>query len=123
MGLPFSRTLTGLVFVVAGVLHFVAPGTYEGIMPPCLPIHRGLVYASGAAEILGGLGLLPARTRRFAGAGLILLLVAVLPANVQMLIDARAAGKPSWWLALLWLRLPLQGVLAAWVWRVSRTGG
>ncbi len=123
LGSSFSRTLTGLVFVVAGVLHFVAPGTYERIMPPYLPIHRGLVYASGAAEILGGLGLLPARTRRFAGAGLILLLVVILPANVQMLIDARAAGKPSWWVALLWLRLPLQGVLAAWVWRVSRTGG
>ena len=67
--------------------------------------------------------MLPARTRRFAGAGLILLLGAILPANVQMLIDARAADKPSWWLTLLWLRLPLQGVLAAWIWRVSRTGG
>jgi uncharacterized membrane protein len=111
------------VFVGAGVLHFVAPGTYERIMPPYLPLHRGLVYLSGAAEVLGGLGLLTERTRAAAGAGLMLLLVAVLPANAQMLIDARAAGKPSWWLALLWLRLPLQGVLAAWVWRVSRTGG
>ncbi len=120
MGSPFSRTLAGLVFVVAGVLHFVAPGTYERIMPPYLPLHRGLVYASGAMEVLGGLGLLAGRTRAAAGVGLILLLVAVLPANVQMLIDARFAGKPSWWVALLWLRLPLQGVLAAWVWRVSR---
>jgi uncharacterized membrane protein len=92
-------------------------------MPPYLPLHRELVYVSGALEILGGLGLLTGRTRTAAGVGLILLLVAVLPANVQMLIDARAADKPSWWLALLWLRLPLQGVLAAWVWRVSRGGG
>ncbi len=121
--MPFSRVVTGLIFVVAGLLHFVAPGAYERIMPPYLPLHRGLVYASGAAEVLGGLGLLTERTRRFAGVGLILLLLAVLPANVQMLVDARAAGKPSWWVALLWLRLPLQGVLAAWVWRVSRTGG
>ena len=120
MGSPFSRTLTGLVFVVAGVLHFIAPGTYERIMPPYLPLHRELVYASGAMEVLGGLGLLNGRTRGVAGVGLILLLAAVLPANVQMLIDARAAGKPSWWVALLWLRLPLQGVLAAWIWRVSR---
>jgi uncharacterized membrane protein len=123
LGSSFSRTVTGLVFVGAGVLHFVAPGTYESIMPPYLPLHRELVYVSGALEILGGLGLLTGRTRTAAGVGLILLLVAVLPANVQMLIDARAAGKPSWWLALLWLRLPLQGVLAAWVWRVSRGGG
>ncbi len=122
MSSSFSRTVTGLVFVTAGVLHFVAPGTYERIMPPYLPLHRELVYLSGAMEVLGGLGLLTERTRTAAGVGLILLLVAVLPANVQMLIDARAAGKPSWWLALLWLRLPLQGVLAAWVWRVSRSG-
>ena len=92
-------------------------------MPPYLPLHRELVYLSGALEILGGLGLLIERTRTAAGVGLILLLVAVLPANVQMLIDARVADKPSWWLVLLWLRLPLQGVLAAWVWRVSRGGG
>jgi uncharacterized membrane protein len=58
LGSPFSRTLTGLVFVVAGVLHFIAPGTYERIMPPYLPLHRELVYASGAMEVLGGLGLL-----------------------------------------------------------------
>ena len=123
MGSSFSRTVTGLVFVGAGVLHFVAPGTYERIMPPCLPLHRELVYLGGGLEILGGLGLLTERTSASAGVGLILLLVAVLPANVQMLIDARVADKPSWWLALLWLRLPLQGVLAAWVWRVSRGGG
>ncbi len=122
MGSSFSRVATGLAFVSAGLLHFAAPGTYERIMPPYLPLHRELVYGSGAAEVLGGLGLLPRRTRPAAGVGLILLLAAVLPANVQMLIDARAAGKPSWWLALLWLRLPLQGVLAAWVWRVSRSG-
>ena len=120
MGSSFSRTLTGSIFVVAGLLHFVAPGTYERIMPPYLPFHRELVYLSGACEVLGGLGLFPKRTRPAAGIGLVLLLFAVLPANVQMLLDARAAGKPSWWLALLWLRLPLQPVLMAWAWKVSR---
>ncbi len=105
---------------MAGVLHFLAPGAYERIMPPYLPLHRELVYLSGAAEILGGLGLLPKRTRRAAGIGLVLLLIAVWPANVQMLIDAWASREPRWWLALLWARLPLQVVLIAWVWRASQ---
>jgi uncharacterized membrane protein len=118
-GSPFSRKLLGLLLVVAGVLHFLAPGGCERIMPPYLPLHRELVYLSGAAEILGGLGLLPKRTRRAAGIGLVLLLIAVWPANVQMLIDARASQEPRWWLALLWGRLPLQVVLIAWVWRAS----
>ncbi len=118
-GLSFSRVLLGLIFVVAGALHFRAPGAYEQIMPPYLPLHRELVYLSGALEIAGGLGLLAERTRRIAGVGLILLLVAVWPANLQMLLDARAAEKPLWWVALLWARLPLQLVLIAWVWRAS----
>jgi uncharacterized membrane protein len=109
-----------LLFVGAGILHFLAPGAYERIMPPSLPLHRELVYLSGAAEILGGLGLLPKRTRRAAGIGLVLLLIAVWPANVQMLIDARASHEPRWWLALPWARLPLQVVLIAWVWRTSQ---
>lgn len=121
MDSSFSRTLTGLVFVVAGMLHFAAPATYERIMPPYLPRHRELIYLSGAAEVAGGLGLFPKRARAAAGIGLILLLLAVFPANVQMLLDARDEGKPSWWIALLWLRLPLQPALMAWVWKVSRT--
>ncbi|QIN83979.1 DoxX family protein [Rubrobacter tropicus] len=121
MGSSFSRASTGLVFVVAGLLHYAAPAAYEKIMPPYLPLHRELVYLSGACEVLGGLGLFPKRTRTAAGIGLILLLISVLPANVQMLLDARAAGKPSWWTALLWLRLPLQLALVAWVRTVSRS--
>ena len=120
MGRSVSRTSLGVIFVAAGTLHFLAPGAYERIMPPYLPLHRELVYLSGALEILGGLGMLTRRTRPVAGVGLILLLLAVWPANLQMLLDARAAGKPSWWLALLWARMPLQLVLMWWVWRASR---
>lgn len=123
MGSSFSRKLLGLIFIVAGALHFVSPETYERIMPPYLPLHRELVYLSGALEIAGGLGLFPKRTRSAAGIGLILLLVAVWPANLQMLLDARVAGKPSWWVALLLARLPLQVLLMVWVWRISRRRG
>ena len=120
MSAPLSRVVLGLLFVVAGALHFLFPRAYERLMPPYLPLHRELVYLSGGLEIAGGAGLLDERTRCSAGVGLILLLVAVLPANVQMLLDARAARKPSWWVALLWVRLPLQVVIMALVWRGSR---
>jgi uncharacterized membrane protein len=119
--LEAHRTLTGLTFVTAGLLHFRAPQVYERIMPPYLPLHRELVLLSGAFEVLGGLGMFPERTRRAAGIGLILLLIAAWPANVQMLLDARAAGKPCWWVTLLWLRLPMQPALMWWVWKVSRS--
>lgn len=116
-----SRPLLAAIFVFAGVMHFVIPASYVGIMPPWLPWHRALVYASGVAEIAGGLGLLIGRTRRAAGIGLILLLIAVWPANLQMLLNARAADVSTAYEAFLWLRLPLQLVLIWWVWRASKT--
>ncbi len=120
MGSSFPRISLGVIFVAAGALHFLVPGSYERIMPPYLPLHRELVYLSGALEILGGLGMFSERTRPAAGIGLVLLLVAVWPANLQMLLDAYAEHKSSWWLALLWARLPLQVLLIWWVWRASR---
>lgn len=118
-GSSLSRAVVGVLFVGAGALHFYAPGAYERTMPPYLPLHRELVYLSGALEILSGLGMLSERTRPAAGICLVLLLLAVWPANLQMLLDARAAGKPSPWLALLWVRMPLQLLLMWWVWRAS----
>jgi uncharacterized membrane protein len=115
-----SRRLLAAVFVFAGMMHFIIPASYVGIMPPWLPWHRGLVLLRGALEIAGGIGLLVPRTRRAAGIGLVLLLIAVWPANLQMLLDARAAHEPLWHEALLWLRLPLQLLLILWAWQASR---
>ena len=107
------------LFIVTGVLHFVIPRSYESIVPPFLPARLFLVYLSGALELAGGIGLLVPRTRRPAALGLIALLAAVFPANVQMLADAVAAGKPQWQAALLCLRLPLQFVLMWLIWRTA----
>lgn len=110
-----------LLFVAIGVLHFVVPGFFVGIVPGWVPVPALAVALSGVAEIAGGVGLLFDRTRRLAGWGLLLLLVAVLPANVHMLQQALASDPPasSLWLAMLWLRLPLQPLLMVLVWRAA----
>lgn len=112
------RWLAAAAFVAAGAMHFVRPELYESIVPPQLPAHGVLVAISGMAEVLGGIGLLFRRTRRVAGLGLILLLVAVFPANLYMAIDPGEAGHgaPQW---ALWARLPLQVVIGAVVYLVS----
>lgn len=120
IGAGTSRIVLAALFAFAGTMHFVIPGQYVDIMPPALPWHRELVYLSGALEIAGGIGLLVPRTRRAAGIGLVLLLIAVWPANLQMLLNARAAGASAASQAALLLRLPLQLLLMAWVWRASR---
>jgi len=112
--------LLGLLFVVAGVLHFLLSDFYVSIMPPYLPWHLELVYVSGACEMLGGAGLLIPSLRRAAGWGLIALLVAVFPANVQMFLDALARQGWSLYTIGTLLRLPLQVPLILWVYVCMR---
>jgi uncharacterized membrane protein len=92
-----------------------------GWLPTWLPGPLALVHLTGVLEIAGGIGLLVPPARTAAAVGLILLLVAVLPANVEMLrlAQARGAGPALIW--ALWLRLPLQPLLMWWVWRVARS--
>ena len=101
----------GSLFATAGLFHFLTPRPFVDIVPPWLPWPGALVAISGAAEILGAVGLVWGRTRRAAGWWLIALLVAVFPANVQMLVDAHRSHAAAWWLVALWLRLPLQILL------------
>lgn len=117
-----ARIAFALFFVTAGAMHFVAPADYRPFVPSYLPAPDALVAVSGAAEILGGIGLLVTRLRRTAGVWLIALLIAIFPANVEMLQLYRARGVSPLAELLLWLRLPLQGVLIWWAWRLSRRG-
>jgi uncharacterized membrane protein len=105
-----------LLFVSAGLLHFIRPETFLRIVPPVLPAPRLLVLLSGVAEVAGGLGLLLPATRRLAGWGLLALLVAVFPANVYMVGLADELHLPAW---VLWARLPLQPLLMWAVWRAA----
>ncbi len=107
------------LFLVSGAAHFLVPAWFDQIVPTWVPNARLATLASGAAEIAGGLGLLLPATRRAAGVGLIALLLAVFPANVNMLQMARATDATGWYQAALWARLPLQALLIWWVWTAA----
>ncbi len=112
-----SRWILAVFFVAAGANHFLSPAFYLAMMPDYLPAHALLVEISGVAEILGGVGLLVPRTRKLAGWGLLALLVAVFPANIQAALHGIPGHDTRPW--LLWARLPLQAVLMWWVYRAS----
>jgi uncharacterized membrane protein len=101
-----------LFYFLAGVMHFVNPKFFLRIVPPKLPAKLTLVYISGIAEIVLGIGLIIPGTQSLAAWGVILLLIAVFPANIYQYM-AKGAGMrvPQW--ALL-IRLPLQFVLILW---------
>ncbi len=114
-----SLGLMATGFMVAGVLHFIAPTFYARSVPRWLPSALLLVAVSGAFEIIGAVGILVPATRVAAGWGLIALLVAVFPANVQMWQSARAAHRSMLTQWALAVRLPLQGALIYWVFRTA----
>jgi uncharacterized membrane protein len=115
-----SRYIFGLLFIAAGILHFAHPEFYVQIMPPYLPYHLELVYVSGVFEIVLGALLLVKPATRPAAWGLILLLIAVFPANIYLYQHQEIVpGSPL----LHLLRLPLQAVLILWAYWYTRPDG
>ncbi len=115
---PFLLYLMAVLYIAAGINHFINPAMYRRIMPPWLPAHQALVILSGIAEILLGAMLLFRTTQVVAAWGLIILLFAVFPANIQMWLNYRASGHPYTWVALL--RLPLQVLLIWWAYTYTK---
>jgi uncharacterized membrane protein len=115
------RWLVALFFITAGANHFRAPHLYLGMIPPWLPWPEALNAISGVAEVAGGLGLLFPPVRRFAGWGLIALLIAIFPANIHVALQGHMPGT-GFSPLVLWLRLPFQFLFLAVVWWVAIAG-
>ena len=100
-----------LFYISTGIKHFTNVDWFMKIMPPYLSYHKELVYLSGAFEIILGIMLVFEKTRFLSGWGLILLLIAVFPANIYLAQTNGAAMNMSPELA--WVRIPLQAVFVA----------
>jgi uncharacterized membrane protein len=114
------RVAAGVAFIVASLPHFTSPERYLPMMPPFVPAPLAMIYVSGVAELLGGIGLLIPRTARPAAWGVVALLIAIFPANIYVAISGvNAAGLPSspWY---TWSRLPFQIVFIWWVLAATR---
>ena len=111
----------GVLYIIAGALHFVNPDFYMKIMPPYLPFHLALVHLSGLAEILLGIGLIYSPKRQYAAWGIIALLLAVFPANIYLAFNEgaqEALGTNQ--LEALWIRFPIQLLLIVIAWWQSK---
>ena len=107
-----------LFYAGAGINHFIRPDFYLKIMPAWLPLHKELVFISGVAEVLCAVLLLFYKTRRLGAWALIALLIAVFPANIQMLLDYKHDNNPMLWVAIL--RLPIQLLLIWWAYSFTK---
>ena len=107
----FLIIISSIFYVIVGIKHFIDPEYFLSIVPPYLPYHLELVYISGLFEILFGLLILFPKYRYYGAIGLILLLIAVFPANIylaQSKVAQEAIGATQ---EIATWRLPIQGVL------------
>ena len=108
-----SEKLLAAFLLGAGIMHFVNPSFFDAIVPPWVPgSERAATYASGVAEVLVGVGIVFARTRRLALWSAAALFVAVYPANLYMAWDWRDRELSERLVA--YGRLPLQIPLVWW---------
>lgn len=110
----FFRGLLGVVLVLQGINHFVLDAEMARWIPSWLPAPLLMVQLSGIAEIVLGAALFVPRLRRLAGWGIVALLIAVFPANIEM--ARRPELLPQVPEILFWIRLPLQLGFVWWVW-------
>lgn len=104
-----------IMFLVTSTAHFNAM-KYDlaAMMPEPLPDGLWIIYLTGLFEIAGAIGLLIPKTRKLAGIGLILMLIAVFPANVNAALNGiPLGGDPA---TPLWMRTPMQLLFIGMVW-------
>ena len=103
--------ISSIFYTIIGIKHFIELDYFLSIIPPYLPFHIELVYISGFFEILFGLMILFPKYRYYGSIGLILLLIAIFPANIYLAQskEAQEAIGASQQIAI-W-RLPIQGIL------------
>lgn len=110
--------ISSIFYVLVGIKHFIDPDFFLAIVPPYLPYHLELVYISGLFEILFGVMILFPKYRYWGSIGLILLLIAVFPANIYLFQSVEAQKAIGATQEIATLRLPVQGIfilVAYWI--------
>ena len=113
-----GRIALVIMFLFTGLSHFSGlKHDFAAMIPDPLPNGLWVIYLTGVFEIAGAVGLLIPRTRKLAGICLVLLLVAMFPANVNAALNDIPLGGdlPT----KLWLRTPMQLLYIGMVWWTS----
>ena len=107
----FLIIISSIFYVIVGIKHFIEPEYFLSIVPPYLPYHLELVYVSGLFEVLFGILILLPKYRYYGAIGLILLLIAVFPANIYLAQNEIAQEAIGATQEIAMWRLPIQGIL------------
>ncbi|CAN5167641.1 DoxX family membrane protein [soil metagenome] len=115
----FLFWLMPVLYIVAGIYHFINPSFYMQLMPHWMPEHLLLVQISGVIEILLGLGLIPKQTRIISAWFIVAMLIVFFFAiHIPMAIQFYHEENKNLWIALI--RLPIQFYLIWWAMKFTR---
>ena len=106
-----SLVLMSALYLLAGISHFIQPGFFLKIIPKWVPYPELTNFVVGAVEVLLGMALWVSEIRSYAAMDVILLLLAVLAANVYHFQKARRKAQH---VAATAIRLPFQALLIYW---------
>ena len=75
------------LYIIIGIKHFLDVEYFVSIVPNYISWKKEAVFISGFFEILLGILLLFHKTRKLAAWGIIMLLIAVFPANIYLYVS------------------------------------
>ena len=114
--------LMAFFYLFAGYNHFAHPRTYTQLIPPYLSQWLSLInIISGIAEIILAIGLLFPLTRNIAALGIIIMLIAFIPAHIYMIqLGNFKLGKIKMTPMIGWIRLLIiHPLLIGWAWWIK----
>lgn len=113
---PAKRARAGVTmfFVVTAMAHFATTEAMAEMVPPSIPYRIELIYVTGVLELLGAIGVWIPRLMRLTGLLLIVMLIALLPANVYSAINRVDYGGHAAGPAYLLARVPFQLFVMWW---------
>jgi len=113
---PAARARVGLTlfFLFTGLGHFVRTEEMAEMVPPRIPYRVELIYLTGVLELLGAAGVWVPRLMKLTGLCLILMLIAVLPANIYSAVERVEFGGHGAGPAYLLVRVPFQFFVIWW---------
>jgi uncharacterized membrane protein len=110
-----ARIGLSLFFLFTGIGHFIRTDPMAGMLPPSVPFRNGLIYLTGVFELLGAVGVWIPKLMKITGVCLIVMMLAVLPANIYSAFNRVAFGGHEYGPIYLLVRVPFQLFVIAWI--------
>jgi len=109
-----ARIGLSLFFLFTGIGHFIRTEPMAAMLPPAVPYREELIYLTGVFELLGAVGVWIPGLMKITGVCLMLMMLAVLPANIYSAFNHVEFGGHQYGPVYLLVRVPFQLFVIAW---------